>query len=102
MSKLEQAINCSDGDQVAKAIQDARRHGKSLSPAVTFDVIADARLVRIGRNTSFGRVSCSAPPTSGRSAWKPAPIRCCDPQATPEPAQPMVIAIRLFIPAASS
>ena len=31
-------------------------HRKSLSPAVTFDVIADARLVRIGRNTSFGRV----------------------------------------------
>jgi hypothetical protein len=28
MSKLEQAINCSDGDQVAKAIQDARRHRK--------------------------------------------------------------------------
>ena len=25
---------------------------------VTFDVIADARVVRIGRNTSFGRVSC--------------------------------------------
>ena len=45
---------------------------------VNFDVVADARVVRIGRNTSFGRVMLLSAPTSGRSAWWRAPIRCRD------------------------
>ena len=42
---------------------------------VNYDIVADARVVRIGRNTSFGRVMLLAAPTSGRSAWSRAPIR---------------------------
>jgi hypothetical protein len=67
---------------------------------VTFDVIADARVVRIGRNTSLGRVMLLGHQPAGRHGS--APIRCCDLRDTPKPAQPMVIAIRLFIPAAST
>ena len=50
---------------------------------VNFDIIADARVVRIGRNTSFGRVMLlGASVTNGRSAWSPAPIPCCEIAAT--------------------
>ena len=45
---------------------------------VNFDVLADARVVRIGRNTSFGRVMLLGAPTGGRLAWCRAPMRCCD------------------------
>ena len=72
-----------------------------LRPA-TFDVIADARVVRIGRNTSFGRVDAArrrrqAPGRHGCQrlfhAVSP-PVRC-------KAGAPMAVAIRLFIPVAS-
>jgi Thioesterase superfamily len=39
-----------------------------LRPA-TFDVFADAQVVRIGRNASLAALCCSVLPTNVRSAW---------------------------------
>lgn len=45
---------------------------------VSFDVVADARVVRIGRNTSFGRAILLNAADRRPVAWWRAPIRWCD------------------------
>ena len=45
---------------------------------VTYDIVADARVVRIGSNTSFGRVMMINASISGLSAWWRAPTRSSD------------------------
>jgi uncharacterized protein (TIGR00369 family) len=48
-----------------------------LRPA-TFDVIADARVVRIGRNTSFGRLMILDAAEHRPVGMVASAIRCCD------------------------
>ena len=43
----------------------------------TSDVLADARVVRIGRTMSFGRVTLIGAPTTSRWRWSPAHSQCC-------------------------
>ena len=50
-----------------------------LKAVASSDVLADARVVRLGRTMSFGRVTLSAPPTASRWRWSRAPLRCCEP-----------------------
>jgi acyl-coenzyme A thioesterase PaaI-like protein len=42
------------------------------------DVLADARVVRLGRTMSFGRVTLSVPPITSRWRWYQARLRCCE------------------------
>ena len=43
---------------------------------VNFDVVADARVARVGRNTSFGRVMLLSAADRRPVAWSPAPMHC--------------------------
>ena len=69
---------------------------------VNYDIVADARVVRIGRNTSFGRVNAArrrrqAPGRHGGERVFNAVSRPFDARSR----GPITGAIRLFIPAAS-
>ena len=48
-----------------------------MRAASSSDVLADARVVRLGRTMSFGRVTLLSAPTTSRWQWCRARSRCC-------------------------
>ena len=49
-----------------------------MRAAMGSDVLADARVVRLGRTMSFGRVTLTTRPTKSRSRWSQARSRYSD------------------------